>query len=71
MNALGSADEDDLVDSGQKYDAFKLPPINKVSYGDQGNTNQYYRKDRAKMARNIAKGEVEIEKSPDMNIRDE
>jgi hypothetical protein len=46
----------------------KLPPINRIDQTEEGlTTNRYYKKDKIKMARNIARGEVEIENmdSPD------
>ena len=42
----------------------KLPPINRIGITQEGmNTNRYYKKDKIKMARNIARGEVELEMS--------
>ena len=44
----------------------KLPPINKLGITEEGmNTNRYYKKDKIKMARNIARGEVELEMDKD------
>jgi hypothetical protein len=40
----------------------KLPPIHRIGITEEGmNTNRYYKKDRIKMARNIARGEMELE----------
>lgn len=46
--------------------AFKLPPIkgSKTSMG-QGLTNNYYKRDKIRMARSFLKEEINIENSPD------
>lgn len=44
----------------------KLPPINRIGLNQEGmNTNRFYKKDKLKMARNIARGEVELEMDQD------
>ena len=44
----------------------KLPPINRIGLNQEGmNTNRFYKKDKLKMARNIARGEVELEMEQD------
>lgn len=46
----------------------KLPPINRIGINQEGmNTNRYYKKDKLKMARNIARGEVELEMEQDQD----
>ena len=51
---------DDRDDSqGDEQDTFKLPPIGK-NYQYAGATNSIYKKDKVKIARNIAKGEMDL-----------
>lgn len=47
-------------------DTFKLPPIkgSKNSMGDSGLTNNYYKRDKIRMARSFLKTEHNIENSP-------
>ena len=47
----------------------KLPPINRIGITQEGmNTNRYYKKDKIKMARNIARGEMELEMDYDEGL---
>ena len=57
-----------VISIEEEDDNFRLPPIKKVSYSHIGSMNNYYKKDKLKMAKQIAKQEVigleSIEASP-------